>query len=229
MRPVMAIDDVLSALPRQCARDIRKQLPMTDRTVQVDQQSRRGRSVQRCPECVGHLTGEIQRARVPAAVAVEQRLAAREERGARARDLAPTVFATDDELTTAYRRQRSCSGHIAQGCHRAPVYFLVSTVLSLETAEPVPPPLVEPDPGFPPEPTVPEAPPTMPVSDPFEVTSVPCPGTAAGALDVVGELDEGLGYSPLLAGGGGTGDLRSWQPASVTTATAATAASDFSL
>jgi hypothetical protein len=69
----------------------------------------------------------------------------------------------------------------------------------------------------------------MPVSGPFAVTSAPWPGRAAGAPDVVGEPDEELGYSPLLAGGGGTGDLRSWQAASVTTAKAATAASDFSL
>ena len=81
MGPVVAIDDVLAARPRQCARDLREQLPMTDRTVQVDQQPRRGGGMQRRAECVGHLATEFQCARVPAAVAVEQSLPAREERG----------------------------------------------------------------------------------------------------------------------------------------------------
>jgi hypothetical protein len=98
---------------------------------------------------------------------------------------------------------------------------LVSTVLWLDTAAPVPAPLLEPDPGVPPEPTVPDAPPTIPVPEPFAVTSAPFPGTATGSLDAAGAGCDGLEYSPLLAAGGA---LRSPQPASVTTATAATAA-----
>ncbi len=230
MRPVVAIDDVLPALGRQCARDLREQRSMPDRAVQVDQQARRGGGVQRRTDRVGQFMAEFQCARIPAAVAVEQRLPARKERGVGGRDLAPTVFAADDELIPACGRQRSSSGHIVRGCHAVPVYFLVSTLLSLEAAAPVPAPVVEPDPGLPPEPTVPEAPPTMPVSAPFAVTSVPCPGTATDAPGAAGESPEGTGYSPLLAGDGcGAGDCRSWQAASVTTTTAAAAAIRFSV
>jgi hypothetical protein len=108
-------------------------------------------------------------------------------------------------------------------------YFLASTLLSLDTEAPVPAPLVEPDPGVPPEPTVPEAPPTIPVSVPFAVTSAPFPGTATVSLDDVGAVFEGVGYSPLLAGGRGAWEgLRSWQAASIATATIVATASGLS-
>jgi hypothetical protein len=136
----------------------------------------------------------------------------------------------DDELIAAGVGQRSSSGHIVRGRHAAAlVYFLASTLLSLDTAAPVPAPLVDPDPGVPPEPTVPEAPPAIPVSAPFAVTSAPFPGTATGSLDDVGEAVEGVGYSPLLAAGAcASVGLRSWQAASVKTATIVATASDLS-
>ncbi len=109
MGPVVRSTRLCPARPRQRARDFREQLPMADRTVQVDQQSRRGRGVQRQAERVGHLTSEFQRAGVPAAVAAEQGFPAGEERGIGVRDLASTVLAGDDELIAAWVGQRSSS------------------------------------------------------------------------------------------------------------------------
>ena len=65
-------------------------------------------------------------------------------------------------------------------------YFLFSTLSPLDWAGPVPAPLSVPEPGFPPEATGPDAPPTIPVSVPFcSTTSVPLPGTGAGSEDEV--------------------------------------------
>lgn len=70
---------------------------MADRPVQVDQQPRGRGRMERRGESVGHLAGEFERTRIPAAVAVEQRLQPREECRVGRRNLTPAMLAGDDE------------------------------------------------------------------------------------------------------------------------------------
>jgi hypothetical protein len=94
---------------------------------------------------------------------------------------------------------------------------LLTVFSPLLSAAPVPAPLEVPVPGLPLEDTVPDSPPTIPVSVPFLVTTSPVPGATGGGDDdvgagvLVGGEAGGLADFGALAGGAGA-VVRSLQP-----------------
>jgi hypothetical protein len=76
VRPVMIAQDRLAPGAILPPGELRIELTVADRPVQVDQQACGGGRVQRRGERVGHLPRQFERPGIPAAVGVEQRLPA---------------------------------------------------------------------------------------------------------------------------------------------------------
>ncbi len=107
IRPVVLVDDARALSVRQCPRDRREQRAVMLGSVQVDQQARRLAHDQRRVQRLRELPREYQRARIPAAMRVEQRAVRCESLCIAWRDSIAAVFARDDEADVNRRHETS--------------------------------------------------------------------------------------------------------------------------
>jgi len=104
VRPIVSGDDLLSLQTRKPTRDLGKEVAVTHRPVQVDQQAGRHRGVERRGECLGDLPSQLECAGIPTAVAFQQSLVTGKEGRVGRRHFASAVLTADHEATTLVHR-----------------------------------------------------------------------------------------------------------------------------
>ena len=103
VRPIVSGDDLLSLQTRKPTRDLGKEVAMTHRPVQVDQQAGRHRGVERSGECLGDLPTQLECASIPTAVAFQQSLVTGKEGRVGRRHFASAVLAADHKTRPVHR------------------------------------------------------------------------------------------------------------------------------
>ena len=104
VRPIVSGDDLLSLQTRKPARGLGKEVAVTHRPVQVDQQAGGHRSVERRGECLGDLPPQLECAGIPTAVAFQQSLVTGKAGRVGRRHFMSAVLTADHEATSLVHR-----------------------------------------------------------------------------------------------------------------------------